>query len=107
MARYRFIENGNKIICLSTYAKKIVRGIAKCSPNDTFSSTVGQRLAQLRCDQKIAEKRMNRAYEKYMEARDYLFDAQDYFNDMNDYYKESCMKYDEVNRLLYEFEKNI
>ena len=36
MARYRFIQTGNKVICISTYAKKVVKGIAKCSPNDEF-----------------------------------------------------------------------
>ena len=72
MARYSFIRNNNKIICLSTYAKKVVRGIAKCSPNDNFSVEIGERLAQLRCDFKIAEKRMNRAYQKYMDARQVL-----------------------------------
>ena len=65
MARYRFIETNNKVICISTYAKKVVRGVAKCSPNDNFDIEIGKRLAQLRCDEKIADKRANRALVKY------------------------------------------
>lgn len=107
MARYSFIRNNNKIICLSTYAKKVVRGIAKCSPNDNFSVEIGERLAQLRCDFKIAEKRMNRAYQKYMDARQVLFEAQKHFDEMNKYYDESCWKYNEAQRVLYNFQRNI
>ena len=51
MARYRFIETNNKVICISTYAKKVVRGVAKCSPNDNFDIEIGKKLAQLRCDE--------------------------------------------------------
>ena len=107
MARYRFIRNDNKIICLSTYAKRAVRGVAKCSPNDDFDIEKGETLARLRCDVKVAEKRMNHAYDRYMEAREILFEAQDYFEDMSRYYDESCQKYNEINRTLYNFQKNI
>ena len=107
MARYRFIRSDNKIICLSTYAKKVVRGIAKCSPRDEFNLEIGEKLAQLRCDAKVAEKRMNRAYEKYKDARDYLFEARDYFDSMSKYYDDSCKQYDEATHSLFTFEKNV
>ena len=82
MARYRFIEAGNKIICISTYAKKVVKGIAKCSPNDNFDIEIGKKLAQLRCDEKIADKRANRALDKYLEAGEILAEAKMYFDDL-------------------------
>lgn len=107
MARYRFIESGNKIICISTYAKKVVKGIAKCSPNDKFDIEIGKKLAQLRCDEKIANKRANRALGKYFEAADILMDAKAYFDDMQKYYHDSEDKYTKVLEDLEEFEKNI
>lgn len=107
MARYRFIEAGNKIICISTYAKKVVKGIAKCSPNDVFSPTIGKRLAQLRCDEKIADKRANRALDKYLEAGEILAEAKMYFDDMRQYYLDSEHKHDKALAELENFQKEI
>lgn len=107
MARYRFIETNNKVICISTYAKKVVRGVAKCSPNDNFDIEIGKRLAQLRCDEKIADKRANRALDKYLEAEDILAEAKAYYDDMRRYYDDSEHKHDKALADLVEFEKNI
>lgn len=107
MARYRFIEAGNKVICLSTYAKKVVKGIAKCSPNDKFDIEIGRKLAQLRCDEKVSDKRAIRALEKYMEAEYMLFAAQEHFNDMRNYYLESEKRHDDIVDELRKFSRNI
>jgi len=107
MARYRFIEAGNKIICISTYAKKVVRGVAKCSPNDNFDIEIGKKLAQLRCDEKIADKRANRALDKYLEAGEILAEAQMYFHNMKQYYVDSEDKHDKALAELVDFQKNI
>lgn len=66
--KYRFIETGNKIIAISTYAGKTVRGVAKCDPRDTFDVEKGKEIAAMRCAHKIAQKRMKRANRKYEEA---------------------------------------
>lgn len=105
--RYRFIQAGNKVICISTYAKKVVKGIAKCSPNDEFDIEIGKELAKLRCDVKIADKRANRAAEKYIEAEDNLFEANQYFSDMRSYYFDSERKYSEALDKLNDFEKKM
>lgn len=107
MARYRFIEANNKIICISTYAKKVVKGIAKCAPNDKFDPVIGRKLAQLRCDAKIANKRADRAAEKYMEAQDWLFEATQYFYDMKDYYLNAEEDYMKTSESLEKFEKSL
>ena len=96
MARYRFIETGNKVICISTYAKKVVRGIAKCSPNDEFNIEIGRKLAQLRCDEKVTNKRALRALDKYIEAEYMLCEAKEHFDKMRSYYLESEKKHDDV-----------
>lgn len=35
--KYRYYTNGQRVIAVSTYAGKTVRGVAACDPNDTFS----------------------------------------------------------------------
>ena len=107
MARYRFVRSDNKIICLSTYAKKVVRGIAKCSPNDNFDLEIGEKLAQLRCDEKIADKRRKRAEEKYFEAIKNLNDARDYFFAMEKYWDNARVQYDEIHNALKRIERKI
>lgn len=106
MSRYRFIKTDNKIICLSTYAKKPVRGIAKCSPTDDFDFEIGAKLAKLRCDTKVCEKRLNNARYRYKEAVDILNSALQYYDDMWKYYLDSLSKYKETEIELKEFEKN-
>ncbi len=107
MPRYRFIEADNKVICISTFAKRPVKGIAKCSPNDNFDFEIGKKLAQLRCDLKIADKRANRAAEKYLEATELLMDANKYFTDMKQYYFDSESQYNKALEELKSFEKEI
>ena len=62
---YRYVVTSNKVIALSTYAGKTVRGIAKCHPDDKFDEEIGKKLAAARCNQKIAAKRYERAFRKY------------------------------------------
>ncbi len=66
--RYRYYTAGNKTICVSSYAGKKVRGIAKCSPEDQFDAEYGRKLAQLRCDEKVAQLRLNYANKRYLDA---------------------------------------
>ena len=68
MTKYSFYTDGKtKVIAVSTYAGKAVRGVAKCDINDTFSFEKGKELAAARCNQKIAKKRLTRAENKRRE----------------------------------------
>ena len=68
MTKYQFYTDGKtKVIAVSTYAGKVVRGVAKCDANDTFSLEKGKELAAARCNQKIAKKRLTRAENKRRE----------------------------------------
>ena len=87
--RYRFHVTDNKVICVSSYAGKAVRGVAKCDPKDTFDLRDGKKLAQARCDYKIAKKRVLRARAKHAEATKALNDAREYQERMQSYYDES------------------
>ena len=62
MTKYNFYTDGKtKVIAVSTYAGKTVRGIAKCDVNDTFFLEKGKELAAARCNEKVAKKRLIRA----------------------------------------------
>lgn len=62
---YKYIVTNDKVIALSSYAGRTVRGIAKCHPNDTFDVEYGKKLAAARCNEKIAIKRHKAAEKKY------------------------------------------
>ena len=68
LERYKFVINDNKIIAISTYAGKTVRGVAQCHPNDQFDIEKGKELAAARCDLKVRRKRLAAAQEKAEQA---------------------------------------
>lgn len=82
---YRFYYTKNKVICVSSYAGKPIRGIAKCAPGDEFDIEIGKKLAQLRCDLKVAKAREKRANEMYCKALDAYDRAEIYCDKMEDY----------------------
>jgi len=105
--RYKFFQNGNKVICVSSYAGKRVRGVAICSDKDDFDFETGKRLAQLRCDKKIAEKRFARANQKLSEAEDMVVDITEYYNRMLDYYDDAYNDLSDINLALDELTENL
>ena len=58
-----------RVVAISSFAGKPVKGYADCHPNDEFNLAYGQTLAAARCAEKIAAKRMKRAYSKVDEAK--------------------------------------
>jgi hypothetical protein len=59
--RYKIDEENRTVVAISSFAKKVVVGVARCSPSDTFDVEKGKQLAAARCNLKIAEKRLKRA----------------------------------------------
>ena len=47
--KYQFYSFNNTIIALSHYKGKIIKGIAKCHPDDEFNLEKGKELAMVRC----------------------------------------------------------
>lgn len=68
--KFHFSKDGRKVIAVSSYAGRPVRGIAKCSPEDENDIEKGKALAAARCNLKIARKRFARAAKKVDEASD-------------------------------------
>ena len=75
---YRFIalEDKRKVMCISHYAGRAVKGIAKCSPDDRWDISYGKALAKARCDMKIAELRFKN-YEKLCDELDREYEKLD------------------------------
>lgn len=105
--RYRYYINDNTVICVSSYARKSVKGIAKCNPNDSFNLETGKRLARIRCDYKVALKRVRRAKSKFEEATDALDAAQEHVNRMRSYYVESFETLVDLKKNLKDLEKSV
>lgn len=105
MARYTFYDTPNKVVCVSTFAKRKVRGIAKCSPEDKFDFKIGHKLAQLRCDKKVAEKRWKKAKDRYEASMNKFANAEKEYEEAHKYWRNSCRAFDEAIDNLEKFEK--
>ena len=99
-------ENGqiasNVVEALSSYGGELVRGVAKCAPEDTFSLEYGMQLASARCELKIADKRLKRASAKYLEAQAEAQKALARLEKMKNYFCDSTDLYDEAAQRLAE-----
>ena len=89
MAKYKFIHNDRETICISSYAKKTVKGIAKARIEDNYDSVIGENLAKARCDLKVAEKRVKNASAKLAEAENLLKEVFVYYTNMENYYDDA------------------
>lgn len=65
---YHFFQHGNRVIAVTTYAGRTVRGVAVCADGDEFDFEYGKRLAAARCNYKVAKRRRARALGKVESA---------------------------------------
>ena len=86
--KYYFATDVNgmpyKVYAVSSYAGRSVRGGAKCDPRDGFNEEAGKRLAALRCNKKVAERRMARAAARLKEAEKSVEKYREYYSDAVD-----------------------
>lgn len=93
--RYKFYATpGPKVVCVSHYAGKPVRGVAICSDQDEYDFDKGCAIAQARVDVSITERRMRRAMDKYYEAYNALKAADDHFEKMRIYVGDAEIQHD-------------
>ena len=107
MDKYTFYTTKNKVIAVSTYAGKVVRGVAKCDPRDEFDLEKGKELAAARCGEKIAAKRFKNASRKYKEACDMRDAAQRKVDKMIIYKLDSANAYQVAKDKLKDIEKSL
>ena len=91
---YHFFQHGNRVIAVTTYAGRTVRGVAVCADDDNFDLEYGKRLAAARCNYKVAKKRRDRAFAKVASA------AQVYETAVNNMDKYRRYFYDASNAVL-------
>ena len=104
---YKYIETPNKVIALSTYAGKTVRGIAKCHPNDTFDAEFGRKLAAARCNAKIAAKRAANAQKKYWVVHDEYLKANRDLLKFGQYYTDAVAQLQDAEDYLNEVRSSV
>lgn len=96
MRPFEFFRSGNKVIAVSSFAEKRVRGVAKCDPDDEFSFEYGKELAAARCNKKIASKRLKCAKTKLDRAIASFEAAKEHLEFMTGYYDSSVNEYEEA-----------
>ena len=96
LEKYRFYEAGNKVIAVSSYCKKPVRGVSVCAESDNFNLETGKRLAAARCNEKVCAKRVARANMKVKQAQDDLARAQKHLENMKEYLNDAVIAYNDA-----------
>lgn len=87
--KYYICKSQRKVIAVSTYGGKTVRGVAKADPRDEFDIEKGKALAAARCAERVAAKRQARAKIEFNRAYVNFAKAQKRLEDMNVYMVDS------------------
>lgn len=98
--KYQYFEMSGKTICVSRFAGKNVRGIAKWDGLESYDVHFGRTLAQARCDVKVAAKRRALAQKRFEEARRQYEAAYAYCDKMGKYLKDSIEAESAANDLV-------
>ena len=88
-SKYKYVQTGNKVIAISTYAGRTVKAVAKADPRDAFSLEDGKKLAAARCNAKIAIKRAKNAETQLNKAKVALEQAEARYNKMTAYFNDA------------------
>jgi hypothetical protein len=111
--KYRYVDHTPKnsdvreIIALASYCGSVVKGSAKCDPRDSFNSNVGETLAALRCNFKVAEKRLHNSQDKVIEAQAKVEAAMKELEKATKYHDHAQKEYDEASKLLVDYETSL
>jgi hypothetical protein len=105
---YKYHVSETKVVCISSFAKRPVRGIAKCDTNfDAFDVETGKKLARLRCDVKVSAKRKQRAEMKLDEAQAAFDEAQARLKKMQNYLSDATTELKQAQQYLAAFEETL
>ena len=101
---FHYNSNSNTIVCTTVYKGQTIRGIAKCSPEDSFDMEAGKRLAYLRCRKKFAKKKCKRASKAYRDAVEAQTKAEQHYLNALVFWSDAMMQLETINDELVEFE---
>ena len=105
----RFYHNfeDNTVVCTTFYKGRTIRGIAKCDPEDDFNLEVGKKLAYLRCRQKFAIKKCERAHKVCDDAFVAVAQAQNNLYRACEFVEDAEMQLEDINKALIDFESKL
>lgn len=102
---YSFSEN--KVYCMTFYAGKTVRGIAKRDPEDEFDLEAGKRLAKARCNYKLRQKQLKNKIKRCELAEAELILAQKHAHNAKLYTVEAEANLEAAKKSLEEIETSL
>ena len=102
---YSFSEN--KVYCMTFYAGKTVRGIAKRDPEDEFDLEAGKKLAKARCNYKLRKKQLKNKIKRCEIAEAELMIAQNHARNAVIYKTEAEANLETAKRELEEIEASL
>ena len=107
--KYHFYynEENRTVVCTTTYKGQMVRGVAKCDPEDDFHIELGKTLAYLRCKTKFARKKLRHALKAEREAFVVANRAQYNLDKACEFVSDSEMQLECVENELKEFEAKL
>lgn len=107
--KYHFYHNTTNgiIVCTTIYKGQIIRGIAKCSPEDNFDIETGKKLAYLRCKRKFTHKKLKRAQAVYFDAARAYAKAKYDFNTAHEFVEDVEIQLNILDNELAQFEQEL
>lgn len=102
---YSFSEN--RVYCMTFYAGKTVKGVAKRDPEDEFDLEVGKKLARARCEYKVAKAKYKRKTDRRTIADKELIVALEHASNALKYQTEAYNALEEAEKNLKELESSL
>ena len=97
---YKYYITKNKVIAVSSFAGKTVRGVAICADQDKFDIEKGKQLASARCNEKVSKKRLCRANKEYKKAQENFNRSLERLTKMRLYVEDSYIAYNSAAQLV-------
>lgn len=105
--KYTYSFSENRVYCMTYYAGKTIKGVAKRDPEDEFDIEVGKKLAKARCDVKLYKAKVKRKTERARIANEEFLKALQHLNNAQKYTDEAVNAYLECLKNLEELEKSL
>lgn len=105
--KYTYSFSENRVYCMTYYAGKTIKGVAKRDPEDEFDLEVGKKLAKARCDYKLAKAKYKRKTERRMIADKELIVALEHASNALKYQTEAKTALDDAEKNLKELESSL
>lgn len=102
---YNFSEN--RVYCMTFYAGKTVKGVAKRAPEDEFDLEIGKKLARARCEYKVAKAKYKRKTDRRTIADKELIVALEHASNALKYQTEAYNALEEAEENLKQLESSL